>query len=247
MKNSKSSTKKNDAKTKQVKKEPAMKKKILPPKLQAVLNNDEKKKTAEQNALDLHLEKSDVPQTNGGKEMKDAEKKTPEVGTTTATVVKPVEKPKTIQPFKKSGDQKNGDGKGGKNVSKQKTAPVQKVPAKAKGKEEHVRDTKKYIFEGKKYGKGPFVLAVIKHYIAKRKPTITELKTVFPDELITRYCVFTDLKTALEKSKDKKRYFIKEDQIFVVGGKKYAVTNQITAQVMVKFLDHLKKRGLKMK
>src|ERR1044071_8263113 len=99
MKNLKKPAKKNDSKaTNSVKKEPVMKKKILPPKLQAVLNNDKKEQVAKQNALDLHLEKSDVPQANDGKEVKNDDKKNPAAETTTVTA----EKKKTNQPLKKS-------------------------------------------------------------------------------------------------------------------------------------------------
>lgn len=120
-----------------------------------------------------------------------------------------------------------------------------------KEKQAQERDTKQYVFsgDGKKYGKGPFVLKLVQHYV-KKNPKVTEsdLKKVFPDSLVSRYGVFVDLKIAIEASKNKKRYFINDDQILTVGSKKFAVTNQITSAVMEKFLAHLKENtGLKVK
>ena len=131
-----------------------------------------------------------------------------------------------------------------------KDEPKTDKPVAEKEKQVQERDTKQFLFNGEKLGKGPFVLAAVRHYVKHHpKVSLTDLKKVFPDTLISRYGVFTDLKTALDKSKTsgKKRYFINDDQVFEVGGKKYAVTNQITAQIMEKFLSHLKEQGMNVK
>ncbi|MCX6276155.1 MAG: hypothetical protein NTV09_13215, partial [Bacteroidetes bacterium] len=82
-------------------------------------------------------------------------------------------------------------------------------------------------------------------------PRINEaqLREVFPDSLVSRYGVFANLKSAKEKSKTsgKKRYFVNDSQVFELGGedgKKYAVTNQITSAIMVKFMEHIIAKGL---
>jgi hypothetical protein len=134
------------------------------------------------------------------------------------------------------------------NKKEEKLRPADTIK---KVKQVQERDTKQYVFsgDGKKYGKGPFVLKLVQHYVKKNpKVTEAELKKVFPDSLVSRYGVFVDLKTAIEASKNKKRYFINDDQIITVGSKKFAVTNQITSAVMEKFLAHLKENtGLKVK
>jgi transposase-like protein len=110
------------------------------------------------------------------------------------------------------------------------------------------RDVTTYNFDGQKLGKGLFVLALVKHYV-KHHPNATEkdLKEIFPDSIIQRYGVFTDLKTAETKSKTsgKKRYFINPDQVIKIGAKDYAVTNQWTSDILAKLLAHLKEKGVK--
>jgi hypothetical protein len=157
---------------------------------------------------------------------------------------------------KKVSAKKVGNKAGNKKATPKKTATKKAVvkdeakEAKEEKKEKQIqnRDTTTYKFQGEEYGKGPFVLAVIQHYV-KHHPKCTEaqLKEIFPDNIIGRYGVFTDLKTALNKSKTsgKKRYFTNETQLIRLGNKDYAVTNQWTAKLMDKFLAALKEHGLK--
>ena len=141
-----------------------------------------------------------------------------------------------------------------KVVAKKEKAPsvskdVEEVK-EVKEKQVQNRDTTTYNFNGEKLGKGPFVLALVKDYVKKHTGcTEAKLKEMFPDTIIGRYGVFADLKTAISKSKTsgKKRYFINEDQIFKLGGKEYAVTNQWTAALMEKLLTHLKEKNVKFK
>ena len=93
------------------------------------------------------------------------------------------------------------------------------------------------------------MLAVIQHYVQHHpKCTEAQLKEIFPDTIISRYGVFTYLKTAISKSKTsgKKRYFLNEDQLITIGKSQYAVTNQWVKKLMDKLLLHLKEKGLKM-
>ena len=133
------------------------------------------------------------------------------------------------------------------------SAPVTEVAVEkkdAKKKQEQNKDLTTYNFNGEKLGKGPFVLALVKHYV-KHHPKATEkdLKEIFPDSIISRYGVFTDLKTAETKSKTsgKKRYFINPDQVIKIGGKDYAVTNQWTKPILDSLMAHLKEKGVKLK
>jgi len=45
------------------------------------------------------------------------------------------------------------------------------------------KDTTKYIFNGEEYGTGRLALAIIKYYIEKNSPSLSELHQVFPDDL----------------------------------------------------------------
>ncbi len=112
----------------------------------------------------------------------------------------------------------------GKNVKPQKDEKTQ--PQKPpKGKQ--------YQFGGKTLGAGRIVLALVHHWAAShRNATKAELLAAFPDELVgKKYGVVRELKEAEEISKQRKRYFLGEDELVTVGGRKYAVTNQITATI----------------
>lgn len=85
------------------------------------------------------------------------------------------------------------------------------------------RDYTKYTFAGKNYGKGRFVLAVIKEYVSK-SPTIkfNELKTAFPDTLQGAFGCFQKV-SDIEKQD---RYFMKEDEIIQVDNITIAVSTE---------------------
>ncbi len=134
-------------------------------------------------------------------------------------------------------------------TKKSEAKASEKIEGEVKEKQVQNRNTTTYKFQNKEYGKGPIVLAVVQHYV-KSHPKCTEahLKEIFPDSIISRYGVFTDLKTAISKSKTsgKKRYFLNPDQLLTIGKSQYAVTNQWTAKLMEKFLAALKEKGMKL-
>lgn len=74
------------------------------------------------------------------------------------------------------------------------------------------RDYSKYLFDGKSYGKGRCVLAIVKH-LAKIKgiKTFAELKELFPDELQGTTGVIKKVSEIRENAKC--RYYIKNDEI----------------------------------
>lgn len=90
-------------------------------------------------------------------------------------------------------------------------------------------------------------MAWVKDYF-KTHPKASEkyFKEIFPDSITQRYVVFTDLKNAETKSKTsgKKRNLINPDQVIEISGKKYAVTNQLTSDIIEKLFIHLKEKGV---
>lgn len=132
-----------------------------------------------------------------------------------------MEKKKKASKSSKSSKAQPSKGKNAKPQKDEKPQP-QKPP---KGKQ--------YQFGGKALGAGRLVLALVHHWASAHKnATKAELLAAFPDELVgKKYGVVRDLKEAEEISKQRKRYFLAEDEIVTVGGRKYAVTNQITATI----------------
>ncbi len=116
-------------------------------------------------------------------------------------------------------------------------------------KEVKPKDRTKYSFNGvENLGKGPLALAVVKFYVSKNpKVTFAKLKEVFPDTLMTKYGVFTDLKDGEKRSTGRNRYFLNEDQQIKVADKTVVVTNQWTADNFVPFLKAVKEMGYKIK
>lgn len=127
-----------------------------------------------------------------------------------------------------------------------KVAPAKKENDEVRLKIEGGRDTSKLKFQGKEYGKGPLVLAVVKAFVEKNpKISIEKLKEVFPDSLQTRYGMIQPIATAtkLSKQSGRDRHFLKPEQIIIIGRdkKKCAVSNQWSGLNIAEFLAIAKK------
>ncbi len=107
------------------------------------------------------------------------------------------------------------------------------------------RDFTKYKFNGEVFSKGGLVRAMVAQFCKDKKPSITKLKEVFPDELIPTYGVFQEVSIAKKRSGDKQRYFLKPEQIIKLKDKNIAVTNQLTSAYLDNFLQAAKKVGMK--
>src|SRR5690606_39064646 len=110
------------------------------------------------------------------------------------------------------------------------------------------RDSSKYKFEGEEYGKGPLVKAVVARYVADNpKTTYKQLKEIFPDELLKRFGIFQDEKTAKEIAPKGKRYFEKPEQMIKLKDRSIIVCNQFTLDNIQPFLKVAKTLGYKIK
>lgn len=91
------------------------------------------------------------------------------------------------------------------------------------------KDTSKYLFDDRQFGKGRLVLEVVKKFIVKNTDiTYSELEKAFP-----KYCqgsagVFSTLDEASKifSNTNQKRHFLKPDEIIELGDTKVAVSNQ---------------------
>ncbi len=126
--------------------------------------------------------------------------------------------------------------------------PIAAEKTKTKTAEITGRDTSKLSFQGKQFGKGQLVLAVIREHVAKN-PTITleELKEQFPDSLQPRYGTIKEVQQAKKLSVDRDRFFLKPEQVFSVGNKKVAVSNQWGINNITPFISAAKKLGYKIR
>lgn len=125
----------------------------------------------------------------------------------------------------------------------QQTTKSPTVKPKAK-----TRDSSKYKFEGEEYGKGPLVRAVVSKYVEDNpKTNYKQLKEVFPDELLKRFGIFQDEKTAKEIAPKGKRYFEKPEQMIKLKDRHIVVCNQFTLANIQPFLKVAKTLGYKIK
>lgn len=101
------------------------------------------------------------------------------------------------------------------------------------------RDYTKYSFQGKMYGKGQLVLAVIKHHITLNPTmTIKELKLLFPRKMFN---VPFDVVETVRKA-DTGRFFLNPaDRISTANGKA-VVTNQWSKNTIVPFIAFVEKK-----
>jgi len=135
----------------------------------------------------------------------------------------------------------------GKNIDKVRVAKVKPLKPKRDPNAPIVRDRTAYKYRGSEYGKGQLVLAILRqHMLDNPSTTHDQLKKVFPDELLRGYGIFKKYEDALNMSKTRKRYFLKDDQQVKLGcGAVVCVSNQFTSDNILAFLEVAKKLGHK--
>lgn len=105
------------------------------------------------------------------------------------------------------------------------------------------RDYSKYIFEGKTYGKGKLVLAVVQKYVADN-PTVTfdDLQKTFPDLLQGSKGVVRLYDSVSPEDRGEngaiKRYYVNNDEIIKLNGLKVLVSDQWGAGNVEKFIEN---------
>jgi hypothetical protein len=114
-----------------------------------------------------------------------------------------------------------------------------------KGQKKGARDLRRFRFNGEQHTKGGLVLAVVRKYVDKHKNvSLTKLKEVFPDDLLSRFGVFQEVSKAKTfASGGRERFFLKEDQVIKVQNKKIAVCNQWTSDNIKPFLTAARRLG----
>lgn len=109
------------------------------------------------------------------------------------------------------------------------------------------RDTSKYIFQKETLPKGRCAHAVVKAYLAKNPSSLKQLQEVFPNEVIGRFGIVNSLSAAKSLSKDRPRYFMKDDQILTATDGPIVVCSQWTSERFEKFMSIAKGLGYKIK
>ncbi|MCW9047467.1 MAG: hypothetical protein OQK46_05250 [Gammaproteobacteria bacterium] len=108
------------------------------------------------------------------------------------------------------------------------------------------RHTRKYIFNGKTYGKGRLVLAVVKAYMADHPETsFVELSSVFPEDLQGSSGVFVKQENALEifERTGHKRHFIKPDELVQLDKLKVAVSTEWSVENIGRVIEKAESFG----
>jgi hypothetical protein len=90
------------------------------------------------------------------------------------------------------------------------------------------RDVSKYQFNGQEYGKSRLAHAIISAYVKKTKPTYDQLCEVFPVKLIPPYGLIKPKAEALDVSKDRARFFLKDHEVLDLPDGPVCVSNQFT-------------------
>lgn len=131
-----------------------------------------------------------------------------------------------------------------KSVNRERAAKVRPLHVPKEKKPKGERDRSAYKFDGVEYGKGPLAQIIILTH-AKNNPGIKhdEMKKAFPDEILRSYGVFKKLAEALEISKVRKRYFLKDTQLIQLADCQIAVCNQWTSDNFPKFVERAKQLG----
>lgn len=98
------------------------------------------------------------------------------------------------------------------------------------------RDVSKYKFNGQEYGKSRLAHAIISAYVKKAKPTYKQLCEVFPVKLIPPYGLIKPKAEALEVSKDRDRFFLKDLEVIELPDGPVCVSNQFTKDRIEKLI-----------
>ena len=132
-----------------------------------------------------------------------------------------------------------------------KTPPVAESKKEEKKSTDEVpskkskRDFSTFKFNGEEYNKGRLVRAIISKYAQDRKPSFNQLKEAFPDSEIKPYAyglfrLVGDAKKINDESR-RVRFFVKAGEEIKLKDKTIAVTNQITGDLLDRFLVVAKK------
>ena len=105
------------------------------------------------------------------------------------------------------------------------------------------RDYSKYMFEGKTYGKGKLVLAVVQKYVAYNSPmTFADLQKAFPDNLQGSKGVVRLFDAVSPEDRGEngaiKRYYVSNDEVINLNGVKVLVSDQWGAGNIEKFIEN---------
>lgn len=134
--------------------------------------------------------------------------------------------------------------------SKQGASGVDEVLNKEKEEAKEVftnkskRDFSKFKFQGQEYNKSRLVMAILAKYCEDKEPTLAELKEAFPDTEIKPYGygLFRPANEAKKVNEEgRQRFFCKENEFIKTKSGKIACTNQITSELLGRFLLVAKK------
>ena len=107
------------------------------------------------------------------------------------------------------------------------------------------KDHSKYWFEGKEYGKGRLVHAVITHHVEQNTAiSIEQLKSDFPNSLqgsVGTIAAAEDAKAI--KVRDRARHFLKPDELIDVAGTPMAVSREWGLKNINQFIEHSREFG----
>ena len=113
-----------------------------------------------------------------------------------------------------------------------------------------MKDYTKYIFAGKKLGKGRLVLSVVQMYINENQEiTYEQLKEIFPDSLQSSSKIqFSSVKVVFDKEENimdqhKKRFFMKDEEIISIKDCNIAVSKEWNYQNIQNILNVVAKLG----
>lgn len=98
------------------------------------------------------------------------------------------------------------------------------------------RDVSKYKFNGQEYGKSRLAHAIISFYVKKNKPTFDQLCKIFPIKLVPPYGLIKPKAEALEASKDRDRFFLKDHEVLELPNGPVCVSNQFTKDRIEKLI-----------
>lgn len=103
------------------------------------------------------------------------------------------------------------------------------------------RDLTQYKFNGNMYNKGRLAHAIILSYAKEHKPTLKNALLLFTDDIVPPYGVIKAIKEAKEMSKNRARFFIKDEEVIKLKDAQIAVSNQFTPDRIARVISIARK------
>lgn len=128
-----------------------------------------------------------------------------------------------------------------KTEVKEPESAAEQKPTKVQMNKGSGRDLTKYKFNGNEYNKSRLAHAIVAQYAKDKRPSLKAALEMFPDEIVRPYGFIKPANEAKKISKERARFFIKEEEQIKIKDAVICVSNQMTPERIAQVISIAKK------